>query len=73
MTWQVACTGRKWCDFASFDPRMPEDLQLFVVRFTPTAEQIEQTERDVIAFLAEVDSVVKKLEAMMREPMREAA
>ena len=73
MTWQIACTGRKWCDFASYDPRMPEDLRLFVVRFTPSAEQIAQTEQEVIAFLAEVDSVVKKLETMMHEPMRAAA
>lgn len=73
MTWQVACTGRKWCDFASYDPRMPEQLQLFVVRFTPTAEQITETEKEVIAFLAEIDETVKKLEGMMIIDMLKAA
>lgn len=73
MTWQIACTGRKWCDFASYDPRMPEELQLFVVRFTPTKEQMSETERDVIAFLEEVDSTVKRLEQMMQKDIREAA
>ena len=28
MMWQMACTGRQWCDFVSFDPRMPKELQL---------------------------------------------
>lgn len=32
MQWQMECTGRKWCDFISFDPRLPENLQLFVKR-----------------------------------------
>ena len=30
--WQMACTGRHWCDFVSYDPRLPERLQMFVVR-----------------------------------------
>jgi len=33
MYWQMACTGRQWCDFVSYDPRLPEDLQLLVVRY----------------------------------------
>ena len=32
MQWQMECTDRKWCDFISFDPRLPENLQLFVKR-----------------------------------------
>jgi putative phage-type endonuclease len=32
MQWQMECTGRGWCDFISFDPRLPENLQLFVKR-----------------------------------------
>ena len=28
MLWQMACTGRQWCDFVSYDPRMPEDMQI---------------------------------------------
>ena len=71
MIWQIECTGRKWCDFASYDPRMPEELQLFVVRFIPTPEQIEQARADVIAFLAEVQDTVQRLEAMI--PLKAAA
>jgi putative phage-type endonuclease len=32
MQWQMECTGKGWCDFISFDPRLPENLQLFVKR-----------------------------------------
>ena len=28
---QMAVTGAKWCDFVSFDPRMPERSQLLIV------------------------------------------
>jgi len=57
---QCACTGRKWVDFISFDDRLPEHLQLFIVRFVPTQEQIDETEREVIKFLAEVDELYNK-------------
>lgn len=61
MLWQLACTGRKWCDFVSFDPRLPEELQLFVVRFEPTAEVIEQIELKAIEFLESVEELYNKL------------
>ncbi len=32
MQWQMACAGRDWCDFVSYDPRMPEEMKLFVSR-----------------------------------------
>ena len=38
---QLSCTRRKWVDFVSFDDRFPDHLQLFVVRFQPTEEDIE--------------------------------
>lgn len=52
---QISCTGRKWVDFVSFDPRMPEHLRLFVVRFTPSPKEIEEVESQVSTFLAEVE------------------
>lgn len=56
MMWQMACTGRAWCDFVSFDPRMPEDMQLHVVRVHRNDELITELEREARAFLAEVDA-----------------
>ena len=58
---QLACTGRKWVDFVSFDPRLPEHLQLFVVRFQPDPKDIKDLEADVMTFLTEVDTMQRKL------------
>jgi hypothetical protein len=64
MTWQMACTGRQWCDFASFDPRFPEHLQLFVTRIQRDDSAIAAMESEVIAFLKEVDQMVEQLNNM---------
>jgi putative phage-type endonuclease len=61
MQWQMACTGRAWCDFISFDPRMPADMQLFVVRVMRDDELISTYEAEVVKFLAEVDDTIVKL------------
>lgn len=61
MAWQCICTGRAWCDFVSYDPRMPEALQLFVVRYTPPMEYLRELEAEVSAFLEEVDAKVEAL------------
>jgi putative phage-type endonuclease len=61
MQWQMACTGRSWCDFVSFDPRMPEGLQLFIKRIPRDDKYLAELEGEVIQFLAEVDDKVNKL------------
>ena len=61
MLWQMACTGRAWCDYVSFDPRLPPHLQLFVKRVHRNAPRIAELEAEVISFLAEVDSTISKL------------
>ena len=58
---QLSCTRRKWVDFVSFDDRFPEHLRLFVVRFEPTATEIELFEGKVKEFLSEVDNLMEKL------------
>jgi putative phage-type endonuclease len=60
---QLACTGRKWCDFVSFDDRLPEHLQLFVVRFEPKPEEIAKLEQGVIAFLTDVQKEFDKCQS----------
>jgi hypothetical protein len=61
MQWQMACTGRAWCDFVSFDPRMPEEMQLFVVRVERDDTWITMAEEAVQEFLSELDEKVSKL------------
>jgi putative phage-type endonuclease len=58
---QLSCTRRKWVDFVSFDDRFPEHLQLFVVRFEPSAEEIEKFESKVKQFLTDVNEMMEKL------------
>ena len=54
MTWQMACTGRKWCDFVSFDPRMPANMSLFVSRVPLDESYLHDIEGEVEKFLDEV-------------------
>ena len=61
MLWQMACTGRDWCDFVSFDPRLPDHLQLFIRRFNRDQKRIDEIESEVRAFLAEVDAILAAL------------
>ncbi len=64
MTWQLACTGREWCDFVSFDPRLPDDFRLFVVRYRPEETRIAEAETAVKTFLQEIDDAIAKLMAI---------
>ena len=61
MMWQMACTGRDWCDFVSFRPDLPENLQLFIVRFKRDSEKILALETAVISFLSTVDAMIAQL------------
>ena len=72
MQWQMACTGRKWCDFASFDPRLPETMRLHIQRVQRDDKMIAELETAVVEFLSEVDAKVAALRARY-EPARIAA
>jgi putative phage-type endonuclease len=61
MQWQMACTGRKWCDFVSFDPRMPEGMQIFIKRVERDDALIAELEKEVIDFLNELDTKIAQL------------
>ena len=64
MQWQLAVTGRKWNDFVSFDPRMPDNLQLFIKRVERDDEHIKELEAEVVKFLQEVDEMLEKLKSI---------
>jgi len=61
MQWQMACTGRAWCDFASFDDRLPEEMALHIQRVQRDEKLIAEMEAEVRAFLAEVEAAVSEL------------
>lgn len=55
MAWQCICTQRTWVDFVSYCEPMPEDLQLFVVRYTPEVSYLKELEEEVTKFLRETE------------------
>lgn len=59
---QMWITGRKYCDFVSFDPRMPENAQLFIKRIERDDERISDLEATVKEFLESVDREVQYIE-----------
>jgi len=61
MQWQMACCERQWCEFVSFDPRLPQDLQLFVKRVEFNQTYVAMLEEEVISFLEELEIKVAKL------------
>lgn len=63
MQWQMACTERDWCDFVSFDPRLPEPMQMHVRRVERDAELLAEMESEITKFLGEVAATVADLEA----------
>lgn len=70
MQWQMACTGRAWCDFVSFDPRLPDEMQMLICRVPRDDALIAEMEAAVTAFLSEVDAEIADLQ---NRYMREAA
>lgn len=70
MQWQLACTGRQWCDFVSYDPRLPANLSLFVYRVMRDDKRIAELETEVKQFLAEIE---QKIEALANLDQMKAA
>lgn len=54
MQFQMACTGRAWCDFVSYDPRMPEHMRIFVRRVPRDDKRIKEIEEEIAAFMLEM-------------------
>ena len=63
MMWQMSCTGRNWCDFVSFDPRFPENLQIFIERVTYDPTYVRMLELEITQFL---DEITKKVEILRK-------
>lgn len=66
-------TGRKWWDFVSYDPRMPERFQLYVHHVLRDQKYIDNLEAEVRRFLRDVDSVIERLDRIGAPAEMEAA
>lgn len=56
---QMWITGRKWCDFISYDPRMPENAQMIIVHVKRDDDYIEGLHIEVREFLEQVEEQVE--------------
>jgi len=68
--WQLACTGRDWCDLVSFDPRWPIRMQLHITRIGRSDIAIKKMEEQAKQFLMEV---ALEQEALRQQYLQEAA
>ena len=59
--WQLACTGRQWCDYVVYDDRLPESMQLFVKRIERDDQLIKLVEKEVREFIAEISADIERL------------
>lgn len=64
VTHNLWVTGAQWCDFASFDNRLPKELQLFRIRVHAKDIDLEAYDSAAMGFLAEVEAETKALNAM---------
>ena len=62
---EMMCAERKWCDYVSFDPRLPERLQIFIKHIEIDMEMVLEIETEVIKFLCELDEKILKLENIL--------
>ena len=61
---QMMCTGRKWCDFVTYDDRLPPDLAYFQLRISRDDKLVSEIESELKLFLSELNSeleTIKKL------------
>jgi putative phage-type endonuclease len=56
MQWEMACTGRAWCDFVSYQPDFPASMQLIVRRTERDDQHIRELEAQVRVFLEETEA-----------------
>jgi len=68
MQWQMECTGRRWCDFVSFDPRLPENYRLHIERVEFDAEWVLEIKDMIQAFIAELDAKESELRKRFDPP-----
>ena len=57
----IACAEADWCDFMSYDPRLPEDLRRFIVRLPRDEKRIAHIEREVKVFHESIEDLIDQL------------
>lgn len=66
---QLACTGRAWCDFVSYSPSFPEPMRLYTQRIHRDDKRISELEKEVETFLSELDGKLRELNKRYAPPV----
>lgn len=61
MQWQMECTGRAWCDYVSYDPRLPLAMRLHIVRVPRDERRLDALRIEVRDFLRELQAKLDQL------------
>lgn len=67
MAWEIDSAKRKWCDFISYDPRLPGDLAFFCKRYIPDPGFLAELRGEAIEFLAELAELEARVRAYKGE------
>ena len=67
MLWQMECSGKEWCDFVSYDPRMPEEKSLFIKRFERADKRLDEMREMVVEFIEEMETKIQSLKELKNE------
>ena len=71
MMWQLACSGRQWVDYVSYNPTFPENMRLFIARVFRDDKRIDHLETEIAGFLLEMAVKLSELNSLYGE--KEAA
>jgi putative phage-type endonuclease len=63
---QLWITNRQWCDFVSYDPRLPEECRLFVRRVERDEKRIDEIKQGVALFIDEMLETEKKVKGRVQ-------
>ncbi|WP_063657925.1 lambda exonuclease family protein [Candidatus Arsenophonus triatominarum] len=58
---QMMCTGRNWCDFVSYDDRLPPNLAYYKIRIIKDDNLVNEIEQAVQAFIEKLKSEINKI------------
>lgn len=61
MQWQMECAGRQWCEFVSYDPRLPANMAMFTRVVERDEALLSELRQEIGKFLLEVDAKVNEL------------
>jgi putative phage-type endonuclease len=64
MQWQMACTGRQWCDWVTFCKEMPIHLRVLIIRVNRDEQRIAELEQAAFEFDGGIEQLIIKLGAL---------